>query len=440
MLSLPAVRRVKGATLQRSRFERAYMTVMSFGDGSQGALGQSHLAGSVASDAYEPAPVQALPSNIIRVSAGHYHSLALSADGGLWSWGRNNEGQLGRGTSLSREECYNPQVVKGLEGVNVKDIAGSGVISMVIDAHGSLWAWGKSKRGQLGLGEGIIEAPSPQRVQALFGQQIVQVSLGWGHALACTAEGNLYSWGYPADGRLGYLPKGIDSHGMQNVSIDQLIGNQHELMEEDLRKEFDLVYQWEPRLVPLDDLKAVGVSCGFDHSLVICENGSLLSFGNNSYGQLGRASGTIDLAKEWRVPLEGHVACIGSGLGHSLAVFRGCRQDEDEKMDPMYSNSVYSWGWNSAFQLGRTEFNKRPMQVQGLEERHVLTVDGGRVHSLAVDCEGELWTWGSGKNGRLGLGSFGDEQEPCLVESIQELKVQQAVCGMDHTIILLSDR
>ncbi|MCO5549245.1 hypothetical protein L7F22_002712 [Adiantum nelumboides] len=76
---------------------------MSFGDGSQGALGQS---GSVTSDAYEPLPVDVLPNNVIRVAAGHYHSLAVTADGQLWSWGRNNEGQLGRGTALSRMDGY----------------------------------------------------------------------------------------------------------------------------------------------------------------------------------------------------------------------------------------------------------------------------------------------------------------------------------------------
>ncbi|MCO5606283.1 hypothetical protein L7F22_060470 [Adiantum nelumboides] len=338
-----------------------------------------------------------------------------------------------------KKQCDHPQIVKGLESVEVKDTAGSGVVSMAIDADGSLWAWGKSKRGQLGLGETIIEAPFPRRVQALSGHQIVQVSLGWGHVLASTAEGKVFSWGYPVDGRLGYLPGGPDSLGIQSSSTNELVKHQMELLDEDVQKELNVLYQWRPQLVPLGDLEAVEISCGFDHSLVICKGGILLSFGDNSYGQLGRKQGTVESVEGWRVELDGCVSCIGSGLGHSLAVCSDHRHGKTENIKRSGTHSVHSWGWNAAFQLGRGTSNERPMQVEGLEQCQVVSVDGGRVHSAVVDSEGGLWTWGSGKNGRLGLSSFGDEREPCLVESIQEVKVKQAVCGMDHTVILVCD-
>lgn len=75
--------------------------VMSFGDGTQGALGlPSSLAGAGVGmggdDAYEPTKVPGLPSDVISVSAGHYHSLAVTSRGHLWAWGRNHEFQLGR--------------------------------------------------------------------------------------------------------------------------------------------------------------------------------------------------------------------------------------------------------------------------------------------------------------------------------------------------------
>jgi len=71
-------------------------TVMCLGDGSQGAVGSPVGLGL---HAHEPTPVATLPSDIVSVHAGHYHSLALTSHGQLWAWGRNNEAQLGRGPS-----------------------------------------------------------------------------------------------------------------------------------------------------------------------------------------------------------------------------------------------------------------------------------------------------------------------------------------------------
>lgn len=74
-----------------------------------------------------------------------------------------------------RETWYEPKRVEGLNGVSVKSAFASGVISTAIGVDGSLWVWGKSKRGQLGLGKGITEAVLPSRVEALAEEEIVKV-------------------------------------------------------------------------------------------------------------------------------------------------------------------------------------------------------------------------------------------------------------------------
>ena len=84
--------------LQGLRRWMSSAVVMSFGDGSQGAVGLPTSTTGHGGDAYEPTRVPGLPSDVTSVSAGHYHSLALTSQAQLWAWGRNNEAQLGRGS------------------------------------------------------------------------------------------------------------------------------------------------------------------------------------------------------------------------------------------------------------------------------------------------------------------------------------------------------
>lgn len=79
--------------------------------------------------------------------------------------------------SFDRDSWNVPNRVIGLDQVNVGSASASGVVSAALGDDGRLWIWGKSKRGQLGLGENVMEAVTPSRVQALEGEKIVKV--GW---------------------------------------------------------------------------------------------------------------------------------------------------------------------------------------------------------------------------------------------------------------------
>eukprot|EP01018_Ginkgo_biloba_P025402 Gb_01388 [translate_table: standard] len=91
----PSILRVNTRWINKGRDTET--TVFSFGDGSHGALGLPF-----AGDAYEPTKVEGLPSHVSCVTAGHYHSLAVTQGGEVWAWGRNEEGQLGRGLAVPR--------------------------------------------------------------------------------------------------------------------------------------------------------------------------------------------------------------------------------------------------------------------------------------------------------------------------------------------------
>ncbi|KAJ6674500.1 REGULATOR OF CHROMOSOME CONDENSATION [Salix viminalis] len=393
------------ARSSRTRWMSSSTEVMSFGDGSHGALGLPTSLIGHGMDAYEPTPVTGLPSDITLVSAGHYHSLAVTSHGQLWAWGRNHEVQLGRGLLNTRDTWNEPKRVEGLDQVQVTAAFASGVVSAAIGDDGSLWVWGRSKRGQLGLGKGITEASVPSIVEALEGEKIAKgrtnshVSFGWGHALALTVDGKLFGWGYLADGRLGKMGGLVEASPLD--SMEELKG-----------------------------VEVVDIACGLDHSLVLCRDGTLLSSGSNIYGQLGRANHDIGL---FPVDISFPAASIASGLGHSLAI---CRVKSSEGEGD--ATGIVSWGWNQSSQLGRPEPENVPMEVEGLAGETAILVSGGRAHSIAVTSKGEVWVWGCGRNGRLGLGSSCDEPEPVMLDSLEGCEVLQAVSGFDHNLILIA--
>ncbi|KAG8386684.1 hypothetical protein BUALT_Bualt03G0174600 [Buddleja alternifolia] len=418
--------------------------VMSFGDGAQSALGLAASSIGLGFDAYEPTPVPGLPPDVSSVAAGHYHSLAVTSQGHVWAWGRNNELQLGRrgsSTTFSSEMWNKPQKIEGFTQVRVQAAIASGVISAAIGDDGSLWVWGKSKRGQLGLGKDITEAVLPARVEALIGQEIVKVSLGWGHALALTKDGKLFGWGYYADGRLGKIGKYLEASPLDSVASKVKTMNEYsksvfeaaeKLVSEAIEKEKDMPVIWEPTLIrELYDVEVVDVACGLDHSLVLCSDGSLLSGGSNVYGQLGRVK--VDLGLHL-VDISLQPISIASGLGHSFAICKS-KSPEDEE-DGL---CVVTWGWNQSCQLGREGPENIPLVVDGLEGEMPVSVSGGRVHSIAVTGKREVWAWGCGRNGRLGLGSSADEAEPMLVENLEGCEVLQAVAGFDHNLVLVAE-
>ncbi|GAB2227845.1 hypothetical protein Droror1_Dr00009672 [Drosera rotundifolia] len=415
----------------------ALLSVMSFGDGSQGALGTPGMIG--AADAYEPTRVSALPVDVRSVSAGHYHSMAVTGQGEVWAWGRNDEGQLGRGTGASRDSWSEPKRVEGLSHVNVGAAFGSGVTSVALGEDGSLWVWGRSKRGQLGLGNGITQALVPSRVEKLAGELITKVALGWGHALAQTADGKLFGWGYSADGRLGQLATSLVSSPLDLIPNMDRLTTQHtdcaldaaeKFVLESMEKENNMPIVWEPRLFEeLNSVEVIDIACGLDHSLILCRDGTLLSGGSNTYGQLGRSRTDLGLLP---VDMSFRPVSIASGLGHSMAICENLSSRGNE-----IDRQVVSWGWNHNSQLGRTGSESIPSSVEGFYEETPVSLSGGRVHSLAVTSVGNLWAWGCGKHGRLGLGSSLDEPEPMPVD-IQGYRVLQAVSGFDHNLLLVA--
>lgn len=138
-------------------------------------------------------------TNVIAVAAGDDHSLALKADGTVWAWGANSDGQLGDGTPTMRLSAVQ---VPGLSGVT--SIEAGGNFSLALQSEGAtagiLWAWGGNAYSQLGDGS-TLKRESPVRVPAV--PLMRQIHAGTAFAFAIDADGRIWTWGRNEYGQLG---------------------------------------------------------------------------------------------------------------------------------------------------------------------------------------------------------------------------------------------
>ncbi len=94
------------------------------------------------------------------VACGGEHTVALKSDGSLWTWGRNDVGQLGLGTADT--DRHHPDQV-GTDNDWTAVAVARGCHTVALKSDGSLWAWGDNAQGQLGLGD-TTQRSSPTQV------------------------------------------------------------------------------------------------------------------------------------------------------------------------------------------------------------------------------------------------------------------------------------
>ena len=143
-----------------------------------------------------PVPVSGL-SGVTAVAAGAAHSLALKADGTVWAWGDDVNGELGNGIT-STVPISLPVQVNGLSGV-VAIAAGQGH-SLALKGDGTVWAWGYGGNGALG-DNSLANSDVPVQASNLTG--VTAIAAGGPHSLALKADGTVWAWGYGLNGELG---------------------------------------------------------------------------------------------------------------------------------------------------------------------------------------------------------------------------------------------
>lgn len=188
-----------------------------------------------------------LPFAPAALATGFGHVLALTEDGEVYAWGRNSHGQVGNGNT---KKTMDP--VK-LPLQNIVQIVGGGKLSLALDADGKLWGWGDNEYHTI--------SPKNQKyyttpVEIDTGDIDIAVIEACGASVVLLdTQGTLWTWGHNDMQQLGYDTKG------KTVS--------------------------SPTAVPLP-LPVTYVAAYSSQTYAILEDGSLWSWGNNSYGQLGQ--------------------------------------------------------------------------------------------------------------------------------------------------------
>lgn len=332
---------------------RADGTLWAWGNNSNGQLGIGNTTNSTV-------PVQVgTGANWGSVAVGGAHSVAVRTDGTLWTWGSNSQGQFGNGTTTSSNVPV--QVGTGTNWVNV---AAGAAHTTALRTDGTLWAWGNNDGGQLGNGT-TVRSTVP--VQVGSATNWVGLAANWYQILAVRADGTLWAWGNNQGGQLG---NGTTS----NSSVPGQVGTNA---------------NW------------VSVAAGTTHTLAAQADGTLWAWGFNGQGQLGSGT-TGNSTTPIRVGSAATWATIGTGSSHSLAV--------------QANGTLWAWGSNFYGQVGDGTFTNRTSPVQvGTATTWVSLALGTGDHSLAEQSCRAVWAWGNNANGQLGDGTTTQRNSPVQV-------------------------
>ncbi|PSS26592.1 Ultraviolet-B receptor like [Actinidia chinensis var. chinensis] len=316
-------------------FSESCMQVYSWGWGDFGRLGHGN-----SSDLFTPQPIKALQGlRIKQIACGDSHCLTVTMEGEVQSWGRNQNGQLGLGTT---EDSPVPQKIDAFQGICVKMVAAGAEHTAAITEDGELYGWGWGRYGNLGLGD-RKDRLVPEKVSSIEAEKMVLVACGWRHTISVSSSGGLYTYGWSKYGQLG--------HGDFE---DHLIPH---------------------RLEALHGNFISQISGGWRHTMALTSDGKLYGWGWNKFGQVGVGDNVDHCSPvQVRFPHEQKAVQISCGWRHTLAVTE--------------RHNVFSWGRGTNGQLGHGESTDRNVPTI-IESLSVDGSSGQKIESSKVDSSSE---------------------------------------------------
>ncbi|KAL0421124.1 UNVERIFIED_CONTAM: PH, RCC1 and FYVE domains-containing protein 1 [Sesamum latifolium] len=368
--------------------------------------------------------------------------------GDVFIWGEGTgRGVMGGGlirvgrSSNMKVDALLPKALESTVVLDVQNIACGKRHAVLVTKQGEIFSWGEEAGGRLGHG---IEADisHPKLIENLSGKNIDIVACGEYHTCAVTLSGDLYTWG---DGSLNC---GLLGHGSE-------------------------ASHWIPKRVggPLDGLQVSFVSCGPWHTALLASPGRLFTF-------------EMELLVHWDMEVEGvqtlRVAC---GAWHTAAVVEVTSGTPDSgRSSQTLAGNLFTWGDGEKGRLGHGDNNPRlvpeciasladtsftrvacgddftvaltasgkvyamgssvsdgkfPICVKGdIKDSCVEEIACGSHHVVVLTSKGEVYTWGKCANGQLGHGDNADRSTPTLVKFFKDKQVKSITCGSNFTAVI----
>ena len=318
-------------------------TLHSFGKNDYGQLGLGHN-----NNVSVPSRISDLPK-IKQVSCGEYFTVCIDNEGFLWTFGRNNNGQLGTGNTTN----FNvPQKI--LEIPPVHFVSCGEEYTLIITDDSNLWGCGYNGEGQLFLNN--KETPQLKFRQTSF-SNITKISAGYRHSLLQNNKGEIFGCGKNEYGQLG----------LGHVNNPQVTVSP----------------------IPNQPENIVHFCCGFQQSYFLDCEGNVFSVGYNSYGNLGLGHNTNQntLNKILNIPPIQSISSIRCSC--YLIDFEG---------------NLWSFGDNDYGELGRTGSKNVPTLIETLKNIQALSYGSCANHFLAKDSQNKIFVTGRNNYGQLGTG------------------------------------
>lgn len=352
------------------------------------------------------------------ISAGDNSTYGIQADGTLWAWGDNEEGQLGVASSVK----FSSTPLQVGDGTDWKAVYGARGAVFCIKNDGTLWTAGSNEKGMSGVGDGLTKHDALVQVGTDSDWASVSTSVTWCYTvLALKTDGTLWSWGSGEEFALG-TGNTINSAVPVQVGTDNdwkkiSIGNSHVLA----LKNDGTLYGWGfasyNQLLNEDTNVKVPTRVGSDTwadvfaidnaSYGIKADGTLWAWGDNQMNLLGFNVAGYDPSDETSLPNVKEPTQI-TALTGKVAAVTGCQYVRVAVAD----GKVYAWGANGngalgdgngeAYDVAGNQFSYVPVAVALPEGTQTATISSGQRYTTLLAADGTAYGWGSNRWGQLG--------------------------------------